>query len=48
MAEITLKDGLIYAAVSISHGKNEVRIKNALIDTGSAATVISSIVTSVL
>jgi predicted aspartyl protease len=42
MAKIVLKDGLIYADATLTHGGKTVIIKNALIDTGSAATVISS------
>jgi predicted aspartyl protease len=42
MAKITLKDGLIYADATLSHGNKKVIIKNALVDTGSASTVISN------
>ena len=42
MAKIIFKDGLIYADATLSHGNKKVTIKNALVDTGSAATVISN------
>ena len=42
MANILLKDGLIYADATLTHGSKNVLIKNALVDTGSSTTVISS------
>lgn len=42
MAKITFKDGLIYADATLTHGDIQVLINNALIDTGSASTVISN------
>jgi len=42
MANIVFKDGLIYADATLTHGSNKVITKNALIDTGSSSTVISS------
>jgi predicted aspartyl protease len=42
MANITFKDGLIYADATLTHGNKKVTIKSALVDTGSAATVISN------
>jgi len=42
MANIIFKDGLIYTDATLTHGSKNVIIKNALIDTGSSSTVISS------
>ena len=41
MAGITFKDGLIYADATLSHRNKQIVIKHALLDTGSASTVIS-------
>lgn len=42
MAKIIFKDKLIYVDITLSHGNKKVTIKNALVGTGSAATVISN------
>lgn len=42
MISINLRDGLIYVDANLQHGNNSIKIKNALVDTGSTATVISS------
>lgn len=41
MVNINFKDGLIYVDATLVHGKSSITIKKALVDTGSAATVIS-------
>ncbi|TYQ18279.1 UNVERIFIED_CONTAM: hypothetical protein Cloal_0703 [Acetivibrio alkalicellulosi] len=41
MINISLKDGLIYVDATLIHGISSITIKNALVDTGSSATVIS-------
>lgn len=41
MVNINLRDGLIYIDATLVHGNNSITIKNALVDTGSASTVIS-------
>lgn len=41
MVNITLKDGLIYVDATLLHGNSRITIKNALVDTGSSATVVS-------
>lgn len=42
MSQISFYDGLIYATVTLSHKSRTVIIKNALVDTGSSSSVISS------
>lgn len=41
MVNVNLKDGLIYVDAILVHGNSSITIKNALVDTGSASTVIS-------
>ncbi|WP_207642403.1 retropepsin-like aspartic protease [Pseudobacteroides cellulosolvens] len=41
MINISSKDGLIYVDATLMHGDRSITIKNALVDTGSSATVIS-------
>jgi len=42
MSKIFLNDGLIYTTVTLSHKNRTIILKNALLDTGSSSTVISS------
>lgn len=42
MANILFKNGLIFANATLTHGIINILLKNALIDTGSSSTVISS------
>jgi predicted aspartyl protease len=42
MANILFKNGLIFANATLTHGTINVLLINALIDTGSSSTVISS------
>ncbi len=42
MSKIFLNDGLIYTTVALSHKNKTIILKNALLDTGSSSTVISS------
>ena len=42
MMEITLQDGLAYVTASLWHGKQQITLKNILLDTGSAGTVFSA------
>lgn len=39
---IKLRDGLPFIEVDVTHGKKTLKIKNVLVDTGSASTIISS------
>lgn len=48
MTNIILKEGLIYTEVTLTHKNNTVVLKNALVDTGSASTVISKDIADVL
>jgi predicted aspartyl protease len=41
MVKINSKDGLIYVDATLVHGNSSITLKNALVDTGSSATVIS-------
>ncbi len=41
MVKINSKDGLIYVDATLVHGNSSITLKNALVDTGSCATVIS-------
>lgn len=48
MANIVLREGLIYTEATLTHKNNIVVLKNALVDTGSASTVISKDIADVL